>query len=87
MAVIDEIHEVFRPAVAAGHGKIARPLIAPGAVKGIFAQRHELDMGIMHIFHVVYQLVCQFPVGQHIAVFFAPPRAQVDFIGQHGLGV
>ena len=87
VAQVDEIHQIFRLAIAAGRREIARPLIAPGAVEGIFAQRHELDVGIIHLFDIIDELGRYVAVRQHFPIFIAAPRAEMDFIGQHGLAV
>ena len=87
VAEVDEVHEVFRAAIAAGRREIPRPLVAPGTIEGIFAQRHELDVGIIHLFDIIDQLGRDIAVRQHFAVFAAAPRAEMDFVGQHGLTV
>ena len=87
MACVDEVHEVFRLAVAARRREVPRRLIAPRAVEGIFAQWHDFDVRIVHRRDVFHELVGDFAVRQHIAFFVAAPRAEMHFVGQHRLAV
>src|SRR5262249_30195467 len=67
VAVIDEIHEVLRRAVASGGGIVASDLIAPGAVEGMLADGHELNVGIAQLLHIWHELVRQVAVGDRPA--------------------
>ena len=64
VALINEIHEVFRRAEAAGRGVEPKQLIPPGAVKGKFRDRQEFNMGKTHLKDIRDQLVSQLPVSQ-----------------------
>ena len=57
-------------------------LIAPGAVEGVFGDRHELDVGEAEIAHVGQERVGQFAIAQPIlaVIAFAPPRAEMDLV-------
>ena len=78
MAVVDKVHEVFRRPVTAGDRKVADRLIAPTAGKGMFADRHQFQVGVSHLLAVVDQLACQFAIVQPavLMVTAATPTAQ-----------
>ena len=57
MARVDEVHELGRLAIARGRGVVAGGLVAPGAVKGMLHDRHELDVGVAHLADVVDELL------------------------------
>ena len=57
MHIVYKVHKVLRRTVPCGRTEVARYLIAPGRVEGIFADTHNLDMRIAHILHVFAQLV------------------------------
>ena len=50
------MHELLGRAVARGRRVVARGLVAPGAIEGVFHDGHDLDMGIAHVAHVVDEL-------------------------------
>ena len=87
VAEVDEVHQVFRLAVAARRREVARALVAPGTVERIFAERHELDVRVIHFLDVVHELRCDVAVREHFPVFTAAPGTHMDFIGEHGLAV
>ena len=62
MKVINQIHKVLRASVSGGRCIIARYLIPPGTVKGMFRNPHQLHMSIPHLLHIVCQTVGQLPV-------------------------
>ena len=78
--LVDEVHEVVGGAEAAGGGKVAGALVAPGVVQGVLGEGHELHMGEAHLLHVGDQVVGNPPVGEELPVSGPPPGAQVDFI-------
>ena len=80
---IDEVAEVVRLSVAARHRIIACCLVAPRAVKGMLAKRHELDMRVVHLLRIADELVGHLTVGEILALKRAPPGAQMNLIGQH----
>ena len=79
VARIDKVHELLRVAVARCGGIVAGRLVAPGAVEGMLHERHDLDMRIAHVAHVVYELNRQVVVGVELAAL----RGE----GIHGTGV
>ena len=79
MACIDKVHELLRVAVARRCGVVAGRLVAPGAIEGMLHKRHDLDMRVAHVAHVVHELYRQVVVG----VEFAALRGE----GIHGAGV
>ena len=83
MGLVYQIHEVLRFAVAAGYRIIACSLIAPGAIIGMLTEGHELQMGVMHILHVLDELISQLPVAQVASLQRTPPGTQMHLIGQH----
>ena len=79
VARIDKVHELLRVAVARRGGVVAGRLVAPGAVEGVFHERHDLDMRVAHVAHVVHELHRQVVVGVELAAL----RGE----GIHGAGV
>ena len=78
---IDEIAEVIARAEAA-RGRIQPGwLIAPAAVKWVFVDRQQLQMGKAHPFGVRHQLVRQLAIAQpEVVIGVATPRAEMHFI-------
>ena len=83
MAAVDEFHELLRLAVARGRGIIARDLIAPRGIVGVFRHRHQLDVRIAHLLQVGNEQVGHFLVIMYVAVPLALPRAEVHLIDVH----
>ena len=79
VARIDKVHELLRVAVARRCGIVAGRLVAPGAVEGMLHERHDLDVRIAHVAHVVYELHRQVVVGVELSTL----RGE----GIHGAGV
>ena len=79
VARIDKVHELLRAAVARRGGVIAGRLVAPGAIEGMLHKRHDLDMRVAHVAHVVHELYRQVVVGVELAAL----RGE----GIHGAGV
>ena len=79
VACIDKVHELLRVAVARRGGVVAGRLVAPGAVEGMLHKRHDLDMRVTHVAHVVHELNRQVVVGVKLAAL----RGE----GVHGAGV
>ena len=79
VARIDKVHELLRVAIARRGGIIAGRLVAPGAIEGMLHERHDLDMCVAHVAHVVYELYRQVVVGVELAAL----RGE----GVHGTGV
>ncbi len=84
--VVNEKHEILGGAVAAGGGEVAGGLVAPGAVKGMFHDRHEFHVGKAQALDVFGQEGGQFAVGEEAVVLFRHPApgAQVDLVDRHG---
>ena len=80
---IDKIAEIIRCSVAARHGEIARRLIPPGTVIGMLAQRHELDVGIVHVFDIGDELVGKIAIGEILSIERAAPRSRMHLVGEH----
>ena len=76
VAVVDEIHEIFRRAVAAGGRVVADRLIAPTARKRMLADGQQLEVGVAHLLAVVDQLMGQLAIAQP-AVGSSPGRFQL----------
>ena len=87
MEPVHQVHEIVGRAVAGGDGEIACHLIAPGAVEGIFHQRHELHVGVAHLRQIRHQLVRQRPVGVGGAVLIELPGARVHLVDVHRRGI
>ena len=79
VAGVDEGLEALRIAVARGRGEIARALVAPGVVQGVFRHGHELDMRKAHFLDVRDQVPLQPAVGGHLPVR-PPPGARVHLV-------
>ena len=74
--------EVVRVAVAGGGSIVARHLVAPGAVIGVFGHGHQLHVGKAHVLAVGRQGLAQ----QAVLGFFVTqvfPGAQVHLIDTH----
>ena len=84
MEGVDEVHQILGRAVARGRRKVARRLEAPARVVRVLHQRHELNVGKVHVAEVVRQLVGKHSVGVEAAVGLALPRARVDLVDIHG---
>ncbi|MPN10435.1 hypothetical protein SDC9_157730 [bioreactor metagenome] len=77
---VNEVHQLFRLAVARGGGVVTRHLIAPAWIVRIRHQRHEFDMRIPHVRNVIHQLVREFAVTKpHL------PAAEMHFVNTHRL--
>ena len=79
MARIDKVHELLRVAVARRGGVVAGRLVTPGTIEGMLHERHDLDMRVSHVAHVVHELHRQVVVGVKLAAL----RGE----GIHGAGV
>ena len=53
MKIIDQVHKILRGAIAAGWGKKARDLVAPGTIKGMFHHRHKLNVCEPHFLNIL----------------------------------
>lgn len=79
VARIDKVHELLRVAVARRGGVVTGRLVAPGAIEGMLHKRHDLDMRISHVAHVVHELHRQVVVSVELAAL----RGE----GIHGAGI
>ena len=75
---VNEVHQLFRLAVARGGGVVARHLIAPAWIVWIGHERHDLDMRIAHVGYVVNQFVREFAVPETLF-----PAAEVHLVDVH----
>ena len=64
MTARNEIPEILGRTMTARWSEEPGWLIAPGAVEGIFAHRHELDMGKAHVLCIGDKRVGKFAVGE-----------------------
>ena len=87
MCLVNQITQIIRSTETTGGCIIASSLITPGTFKWVLTQRHKLYMGIVHILHIVYQLVSQFPIGQSFALCIPTPGTNMNLIGQHRLAI
>ena len=62
MHIVHEIHEIFRCAVTTGRCIVSGHLIAPGTVKRVLHNRHQLNMRIAHLFYIVRKHHSQFTI-------------------------
>ena len=82
MCAVNEIHQLLRLAVARRRRIIASDLIAPAGIIGILHQRHNLNVGISHIDHIVDQLFRQFAVAEPLF-----PATKMHLVDVHWLAV
>ncbi len=47
VAVVDEVHEVFRRTISAGRCKITDRLISPATCEGMFGDRHQFEVRVI----------------------------------------
>ena len=87
MCRVDEVAEVIRLAIAARDRVVPRRLIAPRTVERMLAERHDLDVRIVHLLRVADELVGKFAIRQIAAFKRAPPRAEMNLVRQHGAGI
>lgn len=84
--VIHEVHEVGGRSIPAGWREVADGLIPPRAIKRMFRNRKQLDMGIPHPGCIIGKPMRQLPVCQEIILRFMRPHpgAQMYFVDGHG---
>ena len=87
MSSVNQITEIIRLAVTTGDGIITGGLITPRTVEGVFAHRHKLNVRIVHIPHIVYELIGQLTIGEILAFRVSAPRSGVNLVGEHGATV
>ena len=64
MAGIDKLLQVLRFTIPGGRRIEPGDLVTPGAIIGMFHDRHEFDMGIMHLHEIGDEAVLQFQPGK-----------------------
>ncbi len=77
VALVNEVFEIVRGAVAAGGREHAHRLVAPGAAEGVLGDRQQLDVGVLHLLDVGDQLHRQLAPAQAVAVRVTLPGADV----------
>ena len=77
---VHQVHKVLGGAVAGGGGEVPGDLVAPGAVVGVFGDRHQFHVGVAHLRHVGHQLLRQLAVVVGGAVGVGAPGAQVHLV-------
>ena len=85
--LVDQVFEIVGGAEAAGGGKIAGDLVAPGGVQGVLHHGQQLHVGVAHLLHIGDQVVGGVPVGEKLPLAGAPPGAQMALIDVHGPAV
>ena len=80
MRAVDEIHQLLRLAVARRGGVVSRHLIAPARVIRIFHERHDFDVRVTHVHHVIDQFIRELPIAEPLL-----PAAEVYLIDIHRL--
>ena len=83
MAPVHEFHKVVRGTETGGRREVAYLLIAPAAVVGVLAYRHELYMGVAHVLDIRNELIRKLAVRKVILAVLAP-GAYVHFIDIRG---
>src|SRR6266568_2716094 len=86
VTTIHKLHEFGGCAEAAGGGIVAKSLIPPGAVIGMFHDGKQLDVRVAEIHDVGDELVAELVVAEPAIVILrdAPPGAEVDFVDGDG---
>ena len=86
MQVIDQVHEVFRLAVAVRGREVAGDLVAPASVEGVLHHRQEFDMREAMLEHVLGKPWSKLAVAQRAPTFVGHARkaSQVYFIDGYG---
>ena len=84
MAGVDEELEIIWCAKTAGSRKVARYLIAPGAVKRVFGNGQQFDVGVVHFLGVGNELFRQLAVCEPFPAIFQPPGAKMHFVDVDG---
>src|SRR5580765_5514556 len=86
VAAVNKFHELSGRAVAAGGGKIADRLIAPGAIEGMLHDGKQFDVRVAKILNVGDKLIAEFAVSEPAILFFgdAAPGAEMDFVDGDG---
>ena len=87
MELVDEIFQIVRDAEAAGGGKIAGALIAPGGVQGVLGDGEQLHMGEAQLLYIGHQIGGDVPIGEELPLAGAAPGAQMALVDVHGAAV
>ncbi len=85
--LVHEGHELPWAAVTTRRGEVADGLIAPRAVKRMFHDRQELDVGEAHLADIVRELVGQLAIVEEAIALLGhtPPRAEMHFVDRQRL--
>ena len=75
VAMVDEVHEVERTAVAARDREVTHRLVAPTARERMLADWHQLQVGIAHFLAVIDELMGQFPIAHPARRVVARPAS------------
>ena len=81
---VDEVTKIIRRTEARRRRVKTAHLIAPGAVKRIFGNRHQFDMRVSHALYVRGKFVRRFTVREIAPVIMFHERAEMHFIDIHG---
>ena len=85
MHIIHKIHKILWCSKARGRGIISGYLVSPGSVQRVFHDRHQLNMRIPHLLHIIGKQRRNLSVITELIRFiFRPsPGAQMNLIDAH----
>ena len=88
--IVYHVFKVLWSSITGSRCIVARYLIAPGAIKWMLCNSHQLHMGVTHFLHIGGQLLSCFPV--IIKALFVVlcgrmlhPGAKMNFVNGHGV--
>ena len=73
-------HKILGASVARGGRVISANLIAPRAIKGIFAHGHQFDVRVPHLLEIGGKVACGFGIRVITAVIMALPRTKMHLV-------
>ena len=89
--IVYQICKVLRRSITGSRCKVSGYLIAPGTIKRILGDSHQLNVSISHLFYIFGQFHCQFTVCIESGVFIITrmtfPRTRMYLINGHRLTV
>ena len=84
MHFIHKIFEILVRPVPGSRRIIPNDLISPGAVKRMLHHRHQFDMRVTHLFHIIGYQGGEFPVIQITAVLCLLKGTEIQFVNADG---
>lgn len=86
VADLAEFHEVVRSSEATGRSEIARCLVAPRSVERVFVDRHQLNVRVAQVLHVLDQQVRQLAIIVKLSSITGPfPGPEMHFVNGNWL--